>query len=171
MVSRTIALVLFITIIFSGCVFQDINKRKYNELSRQHNQAANEALIKKNQAVDEYNEGNYQEARTTANSAKDLFIEAKDISEQNQKIAQEIKDIDWLAGYQTKVIQSEVFWIEIMEKFIAACDAQLSGDLTTANKIAKELEKKIPEYEKIQKEIDQIEEDHKDFFNGEEISQ
>lgn len=164
---RAIALILFSTIIFTGCVFQDINKRKYNELSRQHNQVANEALIKKQQASDEYNEASYQEARITANSAKDLFEEAKSISEKSKEIAAEIEDIDWLLGYQEKVIQSEIFWIDLMNKFIEACDAQLSGNLATANRIAQEIDKKIPEYEKIQKEIDQIEKDHEDFFRGE----
>lgn len=168
MFSRAITLFLFITIFFSGCVFQDANKKRYNELSRQHNQVANEALIKKDQAVDEYNEENYQQSKQTANSAKELFTEAKAISEENKQVAQEIKDIYWLSNYQDKVIQSEVFWIEIMDKVIAACNAQITGNTAAANQLIKELEAKVPEYEKIQKEIDQIEKDHQDFFGKED---
>lgn len=165
---RAIALILFVSLFFSGCIFENTNKSKYNELSRQHNQIANEALIKKDQAVDDYNDESYQEAKIVAESAKDLFEQAKKISEENKTIAEKITDIYWLVDYQDKVIESENFWIEMMSKFIEACEAQITGNVSRANQIAKELEDKIPEYQKIQKEIDQIELDHQDFFNQEE---
>jgi hypothetical protein len=150
--------------IFSACTFYDVNKRKYNELSREHNTLANEALIKKNEAVDNYNVNKYEGAKIAAAEAKDLFTQAKEISQENQKNAMKIKDVNWLPDYQKKVVESESYWIEIMDLVIEACDAQISHNMAKANQLVKTLQSKVPQYEALQKEIDQIEEDHKDFF-------
>lgn len=155
-------------LLISACSFSisDPNKKSYNELSRQHNEIANQAIIKKDEAVDEYNDGNYEESKEAARSAKSLFSDAKEISERNRLNAIKITDLYWLKGYQEKVIQSEIYWMDLMDIVIEACDAQIAGDMTKANNLVTELKTKSAEYEKLQQEIEQIEEEHKDFFEG-----
>lgn len=162
--SKKLGISLLILFLFSACTFYDVNKRKYNELSREHNQIANEALLKKNEAVDNYNASKYEEAKTAASEAKDLFIRAKEISQTNQANAVKIKDVYWLVDYQKKVVESESYWIEMMDLVSQACDAQITGNMAKANQLVKTLEAKVPQYEALQKEIDQIEEEQKDFF-------
>lgn len=161
---KKLGIIVLVAAVFSGCTFYDINKRKYNELSREHNQVANEALLKKNDAVDNYNNSKYDEAKEDAVKAKELFTRAKEISQRNLENANNIKDINWLPDYQQKVIQSETYWIEIMGMVVEASDAQTDGNMAKANQLVKTLESKMPRYEALQKEIDQIEADHKDFF-------
>jgi len=164
LVFKKIGLLLFIIVFFSGCALYDVNKRKYNDISREHNQVANEALLKKNEAVDDYNASKYTDAKKAAVEAEDLFSRAKALSEQNQTNASKIKDFGWLVEYQKKVIQSENYWVDIMNLVITACDAQTQGNMSKANTLIQELQSKVPQYEALQKEIDKIEEDHKDFF-------
>ena len=161
---KKLVIPVLILLVFSACTLYDVNKRKYNDLSREHNQIANEALLKKNEAVDDYNASKYEDAKKAAAEAKELFSRAQEISQQNEKYAVKIKDVYWLAGYQKKVIESEIYWIDIMDKVTQASDAQLSGNMSKANSLVKELEAKVPQYEALQKEIDKIEEEHKDFF-------
>jgi len=166
--TKNTCLILLIIFTFTGCncQFYDTNKRKYNELSRQHNQIANEAAIKKDEAVDYYDVGKYEESKKAAEEAKNLFIEAKNISEQSKEIAANIEEAYWLVGYKEKQIEAEGDWIEIMKIVISACNAQIKGNLSQANSLVLKLEKKIKEYQKLEKEIEKIKKDHQDFFDG-----
>lgn len=161
-----VGLVILLTLSAVGCQNDD-SIEKYNELSQEHQQSITEAFDELNNSITYYNNKEYEKSESSAQKCKKLFSQTKDISTEAKKVAENIKDKQWLVEYKQYSIQAETLREEQCQYLIDVSIASENKEVEKSQEIIDNISKVNNEYNKIQTTLEDIKAQHPDSFNNE----